>query len=56
MGRLSRLRETSVCSVVIGTTGFDLEAVHRATRDVGLPCFYGPSFTINAVLMMRFAE
>jgi 4-hydroxy-tetrahydrodipicolinate reductase len=42
--------------VVIGTTGFDLEAVDRAARDAGTPCFHAPNFALGAVLMMRFAE
>jgi 4-hydroxy-tetrahydrodipicolinate reductase len=42
--------------VVIGTTGFDLEALDRAAREAGVPCFYAPNFAVGAVLMMRFAE
>ena len=42
--------------VVIGTTGFDAEAVDTAARDAGIPCFYAPNFSLGAVLMMRFAE
>lgn len=42
--------------VVIGTTGFDIEAVAAAAREAGVPCFYAPSFALGAVLMMRFAE
>ena len=42
--------------VVIGTTGFDLEALDRAARDAGVPCFFAPNFAVGAVLMMRFAE
>src|SRR6185437_12189447 len=42
--------------VVIGTTGFDLEAVDAAARDAGVPCFHAPNFAQGAVLMMRFAE
>ena len=42
--------------VVIGTTGFDLEALDRAARDAGVPCFHAPNFAVGAVLMMRFAE
>jgi len=41
---------------VIGTTGFDLEAVDAAARAAGLPCFYAPNFALGAVLMMRLAE
>ena len=42
--------------VVIGTTGFDLEALDRAAREAGVPCFYAPNFALGAVLMIRFAE
>jgi len=42
--------------VVIGTTGFDLDATHLAARDAGVPCFHAPNFAQGAVLMMRFAE
>ena len=42
--------------VVIGTTGFDVEAVAAAAREAGVPCFYAPNFALGAVLMMRFAE
>lgn len=42
--------------LVIGTTGFDLDAVDAAARDAGVPCFYAPNFALGAVLMMRFAE
>jgi 4-hydroxy-tetrahydrodipicolinate reductase len=42
--------------VVIGTTGFDLDAVDAAARDAGVPCFHAPNFALGAVLMMRFAE
>jgi 4-hydroxy-tetrahydrodipicolinate reductase len=42
--------------VVIGTTGFDIEAVDGAAREAGVPCFYAPNFSQGAVLMMRFAE
>jgi 4-hydroxy-tetrahydrodipicolinate reductase len=42
--------------VVIGTTGFDVDAIDRAARDAGVPCFHAPNFAQGAVLMMRFAE
>ena len=42
--------------VVIGTTGFDTEAVDAAARGAGVPCFHAPNFSQGAVLMMRFAE
>jgi 4-hydroxy-tetrahydrodipicolinate reductase len=42
--------------VVIGTSGFDTEAVGAAAEAAGVPCFFAPNFTQGAVLMMRFAE
>jgi 4-hydroxy-tetrahydrodipicolinate reductase len=42
--------------VVIGTTGFDRDAVDALARDAGLACFHAPNFSQGAVLMMRFAE
>ncbi len=42
--------------VVIGTSGFDTEAVAAAAEAAGVPCFFAPNFAQGAVLMMRFAE
>jgi 4-hydroxy-tetrahydrodipicolinate reductase len=42
--------------VIIGTTGFDTEAVDARSREAGVPCFHAPNFSVGAVLMMRFAE
>jgi 4-hydroxy-tetrahydrodipicolinate reductase len=42
--------------VVIGTTGFDADALDMAAREAGVPCFHAPNFAQGAVLMMRFAE
>jgi 4-hydroxy-tetrahydrodipicolinate reductase len=42
--------------VVIGTTGFDQEAIDGLARTAGVPCFHAPNFSRGAVLMMRFAE
>jgi len=42
--------------VVIGTTGFDLDAIDASAREAAIPCFYAPNFALGAVLMMRFAE
>ena len=42
--------------VVVGTSGFDHEALDRAARGAGVPCFYAPNFAVGAVLMMSFAE
>jgi 4-hydroxy-tetrahydrodipicolinate reductase len=47
---------TARAPVVIGTTGFDTEAVDAQARDAGIPCFHAPNFSRGAVLMMRFAE
>ena len=41
---------------VVGTTGFDADALDRAAREAGVPCLYAPNFAVGAVLMMRFAE
>jgi len=42
--------------VVIGTTGFDSEAIDVAAREASVPCFHAPNFSQGAILMMRFAE
>jgi 4-hydroxy-tetrahydrodipicolinate reductase len=42
--------------VVIGTTGFDTDAVDARAREAGVPCFHAPNFSQGAALMMRFAE
>jgi 4-hydroxy-tetrahydrodipicolinate reductase len=42
--------------VVVGTTGFDLDALDAAAREAGVPCFHAPNFAQGAVLMMRFAQ
>jgi 4-hydroxy-tetrahydrodipicolinate reductase len=42
--------------VVIGTTGFDRDAIDARARDAGVACFHAPNFAQGAVLMMRFAE
>ena len=46
----------AVVPVVIGTTGFDLDALDARARKAGVPCFHAPNFTQGAMLMMRFAE
>jgi 4-hydroxy-tetrahydrodipicolinate reductase len=40
---------------VVGTTGFDQEAVDRLAQEHGVAVFHAPNFAIGAVLMMRFA-
>jgi 4-hydroxy-tetrahydrodipicolinate reductase len=42
--------------VVIGTTGFDADALDAKAREAGVPCFFAPNFALGAVLMMRFSE
>jgi 4-hydroxy-tetrahydrodipicolinate reductase len=42
--------------LVIGTTGFDVEAVDEAARSAGVPCCHAPNFSLGAQLLMRFAE
>jgi 4-hydroxy-tetrahydrodipicolinate reductase len=42
--------------VVIGTSGFDADAVDARAREAGIACFHAPNFAQGAVLMMRFAE
>ena len=41
---------------VVGTTGWDTDAVDGRARSAGVVVFYAPNFAIGAVLMMRFAE
>jgi 4-hydroxy-tetrahydrodipicolinate reductase len=41
---------------VVGTTGWEPEALDGPAREHGLQLFYAPNFAIGAVLMMRLAE
>ena len=41
--------------VVIGTTGFDVDALRDAAAGADANAFVAPNFAISAVLMMRFA-
>jgi 4-hydroxy-tetrahydrodipicolinate reductase len=41
--------------VVIGTTGFDIEALRAAAEPAEANAFVAPNFAIGAVLLMRFA-
>jgi len=41
--------------VVMGTTGFDLDALRAAAEASSANAFVAPNFAIGAVLMMRFA-
>jgi 4-hydroxy-tetrahydrodipicolinate reductase len=52
---LERCLEVGV-PVVIGTTGFDVEAIDDRARTARIPCLFAPNFALGAVLMMRFAE
>jgi 4-hydroxy-tetrahydrodipicolinate reductase len=41
--------------VVIGTSGFDLDALRSAAAESRANAFFAPNFAIGAVLMMKFA-
>jgi 4-hydroxy-tetrahydrodipicolinate reductase len=40
---------------VVGTTGWEPEALGELAKERGVPLFYAPNFAIGAVLMMRLA-
>ena len=40
---------------VVGTSGWEADAVDGAARERGVPVLYVPNFALGAVLMMRFA-
>jgi 4-hydroxy-tetrahydrodipicolinate reductase len=40
---------------IVGTTGWDPEALGRLAQERGLQLFVAPNFALGAVLMMRFA-
>ncbi len=42
--------------VVVGTTGFDLDAAHEAAESSSANCFVAPNFAIGAVLLMEAAQ
>jgi 4-hydroxy-tetrahydrodipicolinate reductase len=42
--------------VVLGTTGFDLEALRAAAEGGSANCFVAPNFAIGAVLLMEAAQ
>ena len=42
--------------VVVGTTGFDLEAARAAAESSRANCFVAPNFAIGAVLLMEAAQ
>jgi 4-hydroxy-tetrahydrodipicolinate reductase len=41
---------------VVGTTGFDLDALKGAAESSGANCFVAPNFAIGAVLLMEVAQ
>jgi len=55
VGNIERCLAANV-PVVIGTTGFDTDALDARAKETGVPCFHAPNFAQGAVLMMRFAE
>jgi 4-hydroxy-tetrahydrodipicolinate reductase len=42
--------------VVVGTTGFDLDAARAAAEASGANCFVAPNFAIGAVLLMQVSQ
>jgi 4-hydroxy-tetrahydrodipicolinate reductase len=42
--------------VVVGTTGFDLDALREAAEGGGANCFVAPNFAIGAVLLMEVSQ
>jgi 4-hydroxy-tetrahydrodipicolinate reductase len=42
--------------VVVGTTGFDLEALRKTAESSSANCFVAPNFAIGAVLLMEVAQ
>jgi 4-hydroxy-tetrahydrodipicolinate reductase len=42
--------------VVVGTTGFDLDAAREVAEAAGANCFVAPNFAIGAVLLMGAAQ
>lgn len=47
---------TAGVHVVVGTTGFDLEALREAAEASAANCFVAPNFAIGAVLLMQVAQ
>jgi 4-hydroxy-tetrahydrodipicolinate reductase len=41
---------------VVGTTGFDLDALREAAGAAGANCFVAPNFAIGAVLLMKASQ
>jgi 4-hydroxy-tetrahydrodipicolinate reductase len=42
-------------SCVVGTTGWEPQALHEHARGLGLRLFVAPNFSLGAVLLMRFS-
>jgi 4-hydroxy-tetrahydrodipicolinate reductase len=42
--------------LVVGTSGFDADALDARAGEAGVACFHAPNFSQGAALMMRFAE
>jgi 4-hydroxy-tetrahydrodipicolinate reductase len=42
-------------SCVVGTTGWEPQALHEHARELGLRLFVAPNFSLGAVLLMRFS-
>jgi 4-hydroxy-tetrahydrodipicolinate reductase len=57
LGNLEQCLAAGV-SVVVGTTGFDLDAARAAAEaaPAGANCFFAPNFAIGAVLLMEVAQ
>jgi 4-hydroxy-tetrahydrodipicolinate reductase len=55
LGNATACLEAGV-DVVLGTTGFDLDALHQAAGGAKANCFVAPNFAIGAVLLMEAAQ
>jgi 4-hydroxy-tetrahydrodipicolinate reductase len=55
LGNASECLEAGV-HVVLGTTGFDLEALRVAAEGAQANCFVAPNFAIGAVLLMQASQ
>jgi 4-hydroxy-tetrahydrodipicolinate reductase len=54
VGNITQALEAGV-PCVVGTSGWNTDAVAEKALEAGVPVFYAPNFAIGAVLMMRFA-
>jgi 4-hydroxy-tetrahydrodipicolinate reductase len=55
LGNATECLEAGV-HVVLGTTGFDLEALRATAEDAEANCFVAPNFAIGAVLLMEASQ